>query len=256
VTSLAPLSPAAAQYVAIAAGRAINSTMDLKVIAEKQLVERYLVGRLPPPEARFFEQLVRESPDLADQLGLPDTLKRTMKLLDDTGTEWREQPPRFWHAGWVPITIGAAALLATILAITAYVARSGAEARYRQLRVEAESGLLPAPTNTRTLRIPVARPDARAETYSIGTRAAPTLADLRLNISYATGTVYALVLKRDDGTYWGRIDNLLRDSNGDLRVTLNSAVFAAGIYDTTVEASNLRGETRPAGHLRLRVDAN
>lgn len=230
--------------------------MDLKVIAEKQLVERYLVGRLPPPEARFFEQMIRESPDLADQLGLPDALKRTMKLLDDTDTEWREQPPRFWHAPWVPLSIAAVAGLALAFGIMASLSRSHADQRYQALRQEAEAGLLPAPTGTRTLHIPVGRPESAALTYAIGTRAAPTLADLRLNISYGSGTIYALVLKRDDGTYWGRIDNLLRDSNGELRLSLNSAAFATGIYDAQIESVSLRGETRPAGHLRLRVDAN
>ncbi|MBS0393365.1 MAG: hypothetical protein JSR54_02005, partial [Proteobacteria bacterium] len=64
--------------------------MDLKLIEEKQVVERYLRGRLTPPEARFFEQVVRESPQIVEQMGLPEALKRMMRLLDDTGTEWRE----------------------------------------------------------------------------------------------------------------------------------------------------------------------
>ena len=45
--------------------------MDLKIIEQKQMVERYLLGRLTPPEARFFEQVVRKSPHLAERMGLP-----------------------------------------------------------------------------------------------------------------------------------------------------------------------------------------
>jgi hypothetical protein len=230
--------------------------MDLKVIAEKQLVERYLLGRLPPPEARFFEQLVRGSPELADRLGLPQSLQRTMRLLDETGTEWRERPPRFWHAPWVPIGLAAAFVLAVALVITAYGARGRTEQRYAQLKRDTEQGLLAPPTSTRTLRIPVARPGDRTQLYAIGARAVPTLADLRLNVGFATGDAFAVVIKRDDGTYWGRIDNLLRDSNGDLRLALNSGAFAGGVYDVAIEGSNLRGETHPVGHLQLRVDPN
>ncbi len=229
-------------------------TIDLKVIAEKQLVERYLLGRLPPPEARFFEQMIRTSPELADRLGLPEALQRTMRLLDETGTEWREQPPRFWHAPWVPISLLVTALLAVLLAITAYTARARAETRAAQFKRDAEQGLLVAPTIPRTLRIPVVRPNARAETYAIGARATPTLADLHLDIGYASGTVFTLTIKREDGTYWGRLNNLLRDSNGDLHLTMNSAAFAAGLYDLDIEASNQRGETHPVGHTRLRID--
>ncbi len=230
--------------------------MDLKVIEQKQMVERYLLGRLPPPEARFFEQLVKRSPELAERMGLPEALKRTMRLLDETGTEWRERPPHFWHHPLVPVGLGAVALLASVLALVAWDGRQHAQAGFQSVRQEAERGLLPAPARTQLLRLPVARPDAAAQTYSIGTRASPTLADLHLGIGYASGNLYAVTIRRDDGTYWGRLDNLLRDSSGDLRLTLNSAVFASGTYVVQVDSINLRGESHAAGHLQLRVDAS
>ena len=42
--------------------------MDLQLVRDKQLVERWIAGRLPPPEARFFEDLIRKQPALADSL--------------------------------------------------------------------------------------------------------------------------------------------------------------------------------------------
>ena len=256
MTPLAPDAARLAQYVVTDRWWANPVTMDRKVIEEKQLVERYLTGRLPPPEARFFEQLVRDSPDLADELGLPESLKRTMRLLDETGTEWREQPPRFWHRPWLPISLIVAMLFAIAFAIIALGARSRAEAKYVQLKHEAEQGLLVAPTLLKSLLIPVARPEARSQLYAVGSRAIPTLAELHLDIGYATGAVYSVTIKRDDGTFWARIDNLLRDSNGQLRLTVNSGAFAAGVYNLEIEASNQRGETHAVGHLQIRVDAN
>ena len=40
-------------------GKSDGMDSKLKHIEEKQVVERYLRGRLTPPEARFFEQVVR-----------------------------------------------------------------------------------------------------------------------------------------------------------------------------------------------------
>ncbi len=229
--------------------------IDLKVIEQKQMVERYLLGRLPPPEARFFEQLVRRSPELAERMGLPEALKRTMRLLDETGTEWREQAPRFWHKPGVPLALVAALLLAAGLALTFWSGQRVSQARYVALRHAAEQGLLAAPVRAQVLRLPVDRPEARAQTYLIGGRATPTLAELHLAIGFAAGVAYAVTIKRDDGTYWGRLENLLRDSNGELRLTLNSAIFPAGLYEVEIESLSLRGERHPAGHLRLRIDA-
>lgn len=228
--------------------------MDLKIIEQKQMVERYLLGRLTPPEARFFEQVVRKSPHLAERMGLPEALKRTMQLLDDTGTEWRETPPRFWHNPAVPVGLAAALALAVVLAIAAWMAKNDAVARHDALREEVEAGMLEAPTRTRTARLELGLPGERVPSYELGARVAPTLAELRIDVSHSRNTLYSATIKRDDGTYWARFDNLLRDSNGVLRLGVNSGAFAAGTYVVDVETVNLRGgASQPAGRLQLRV---
>ncbi len=228
--------------------------MDPKVIADKQLVERYLLGRLPPPEARFFEQMVRKSPELAEQLGLIESLRRTMRLLDDTGTEWRESAPKFWHAPWVPAALAGVAGLMMVIGLSLWSAKHRLEQRHAQLQVEAARGLLLAPASSTPLRLLPARPGEAPPTYPIGSRATPTLAELRVDVGYATGNLYRITLKRDDGTFWARLDNQLRDSNGELRLGFNSGAFVGGSYDVTIESVNLRGDGTLAGRLRLRVD--
>lgn len=227
--------------------------MDLKIIEQKQMVERYLLGRLTPPEARFFEQVVRKSPQLAERMGLPDALKRTMQLLDETGTEWRETPPRFWHNPAVPLALAGALTLAIALAVAFWMGKREAAEQFAGLREEVEAGMLDAPTRTRTQRVELGLPGERVPAYEIGTRVAPTLAELRIDVSHSKNTLFQATIRRDDGTYWGRIDNLLRDSNGVLRVALNTGAFAAGTYDVEVDAVTLRGATSPAGRLRLRI---
>lgn len=233
-----------------------SDAMDLKIIEQKQLVERYLLGRLSPPEARFFEQLIRRSPQLAEQVGLPDTLKRTMQLLDETGTEWRESPPRFWHKAAVPLGLAGALALALAVAIGTWLAKRDLAAEHAALRDEAQRGLLFAPTQQATVRVTPARPGERIPTVTLGSRATPSMAELRIDTSYVRGNLYKATFKRDDGTFWARFDNLLRDSNGELRIAVNSGAFAAGTYDVAIESVNLRGDGEIVGRLRLRIDPN
>jgi len=49
------------------------------------------------------------------------------------------------------------------------------------------------------------------------------------------------------------LNNLLKDSNGELRVTLNSTGLAAGTYNVRIEALPPRGIPIPIGWLILDV---
>lgn len=230
--------------------------MDLKLIEQRQIVERYLLGKLSPPEARFFEQLVRKSPELAERFGLAESLKRTMKLLDETGTEWRETQPRFWHDGRVPLAIAGVAALFAVLFVSTWFAKGALETKAAKLQEQAQIGLLNAPTQTTTIRITPARPGERVPTVSLGGRTSTSMVELRVSTTFVGATLYKATIKRDDGTFWARLDNLLRDSNGELRLGVNSGAFAAGVYDVSIAAVNLRGEGQEVGRLKLRVDAN
>ncbi|MBS0396691.1 MAG: hypothetical protein JSR54_18875, partial [Proteobacteria bacterium] len=128
-------------------------------------------------------------------------------------------------------------------------------AEAKRLRTAVALGALNAPTSTRVLRLAPARPEQRVPAYPIGGRTTPTLAELRLDLSYVQATLFKVTIKRDDGTWFARLDNQLKDSNGDLRVGVNTGVFPAGLYDVTVETVNLRGgDGELVGRLQLRVD--
>ena len=229
--------------------------MDPKLIREKQLVERWLIGKLTPPEARFFEQMVRNTPGLADTLGLPESLRRTMKLLDETGNEWREQQPKPWHNPMVPIGLAAALALAIALAIGGWVSKAQLSGRYDALKQEATKGTLGVPSNTTLSRLAPVRGEVGALPVAVlGGRDTPALAELHVDVGLVKASLYQLTIKSGDGTFWARIDNLLRDSNGDLRIAFNSSAFAAGEYLLEVRAVNLRGEGDLVGRLRLKVE--
>jgi hypothetical protein len=230
--------------------------MDVKIIEQKQLVERYLFGRLSPPEAKFFERIVRQSPELADKMGLPAALKRVMHLLDETDTEWRGHAPSTWHKPWLLAALAVLVLVAGGVAVSLWASKNDVSNKYSILKGQAALGLLPPPTSSRTIRMHAAHPGERPPVYMLGSRSSPALAELLFDVAYVKGNLFQVVVKRDDGTYWGRLENQLRDSNGDLRLAVNVAAFAAGGYEVEIDAVNLRGEGAPVGRVRLRVDSN
>ena len=229
--------------------------MDAKIIEQKQLAERYLFGRLSPPEAKFFERVVRESPELAETMGLPAALRRTMHLLDETGTEWREKGPAWWQSPWLVGALGAVLLLVAAAAAAGWSGKLDWAARFHKLDATVHQGLLPPPTRTQVFRLHPSRAEEQVRNYVIGTRASPTLAELRLDVSYTKATLFKLTIQRTDGTFWGRLDNQLRDTNGDLRIGLNSAAFAAGTYQVDIRAVDLRGDGELVGRVGLQIDA-
>ncbi len=61
-----------------------------------------------------------------------------------------------------------------------------------------------------------------------------------------------IVDKKDQGRAL-ILNNLLKDSNGELRLTLNSTGLSAGIYTVRIEALPPRGIATPIGWLLLEV---
>jgi hypothetical protein len=86
------------------------------------------------------------------------------------------------------------------------------------------------------------------------TRAAPQLMDVHIDLGYTDKLVQVRLFadKKDQGRAL-ILNNLLKDSNGELRVTLNSTGLAAGIYNVRIEALPFRGAPIPIGWLILDV---
>jgi hypothetical protein len=225
--------------------------MDRSVIEERQYLEKYLTGKLTPPEEKFFEKVMRAKPALTEELGLPDSLRRVMRLLDETESEWREKPPRFWEKPAFPLALGGTIVVLLILLVALYSNRSHLEQEFTELKHEVAGGLLAAPASQRALRVEPARPGTQVPRYVIASADTPTLVELRLNMGGERASLYSVTIKRGDGTFWSRWENLVRDSNQDLRLALNSTALAQGDYDVYVDAVNLRGDGSTVGRLRL-----
>ena len=82
------------------------------------------------------------------------------------------------------------------------------------------------------------------------------MAELFVDVGYVKNNLFKITVTRDDGTFWGRFENQVKDSNGELRLAVNSAAFAAGVYNVSLLSVNLRGEGERVGQFQMRVLAN
>jgi len=115
-------------------------------------------------------------------------------------------------------------------------------------------GSLVQPATTREVRVSPDRAPGVDHARIVVTRAAPQLMDVHIDLGYTNklAEFRMFVDKKDQGRAL-ILNDLLKDSNGELRMTLNSTGLSAGIYNVRIEALPFRGSPIPIGWLILDV---
>jgi hypothetical protein len=221
--------------------------MDRDFIARNQVVERYLSGRLPLKGATEFEQFVSKHPQLLDEIGLPERVNAGLRLLEASGKPepWQEAPRSVWQKPQVTIALAA---IAGVLAV-ALMVLSGTSAakshKIEELQKQAKDQPLDAATSTREIRVLPSREGAsNSPAISIGAGGAQ-LADFKIDESRSPYHIFRVTIDRIDQGRVGVITNLVKDSNGHLRIALNSTALGPGNYQLTIEGLNWRGDPEP-----------
>jgi hypothetical protein len=229
---------------------------DRKFIEDHQLVERYLENKLPLKGARDLENWFRANPDHLDELKLSERAQTSLKLLEAGGQplDLREPQPPWWKHIYVLIGLSAV----TFLSLVAFWAVLG---KYVLLRGELDDtrnlmnhGTLVQPASSREIRVTPDRAPGIDKARIVVSRAAPQLMDVHVDLGYTNKLEQfrLLVDKKDQGRALV-LNNMLKDSNGELRMTINSTGLAAGIYNVRIEALPFRGSAIPIGWLILDV---
>lgn len=222
--------------------------MDRDFIARNQIVERYLSGKLPIRGATEFERFCKDHPELLDELGLPDRVHAGLRLLEAAGKPepWQESPRRFWQNPALPLGLSACVL--ALLASTAFFAHANTQKAQRIAALGhqvTEQPLDPA-TSTRTIRLLPSREGASSTpAVVIGGGGQTQLADFKIDMSHSPYREYRVTIDRLDQGRVAIINNLTKDSNGHLRIALNSSALGPGIYQLTIEGLTWRGEPEP-----------
>jgi len=229
---------------------------DRKFIEDHKLVERYLENKLPFKGARDLENWCRENPDYLNELQLAERAQTSLKLLEASGQpqDLREPTPPWWKTIYVPIGLGVVAFLSLV----AFWALFG---KYELLRGELEDtrtlmtqGSLVQPATTRELSVTPDRAPGIDRARIVVNRSAPLLMDLHIDMSYTNKlTEFRMFVDKQDQGRALVLNNLLKDSNGELGMTLNSTGLAVGIYNVRIEALPPRGSAIPIGWVILEV---
>jgi hypothetical protein len=210
----------------------------------KSTAARYIAGALPAAEAQAFEAQVRADPALVGTLGLGAQLERAMRLLD---ADEIGRAPRWWRrpaAGFA--AAGVAALLAVALLFTLWRWDMAVD-RQRLLESQAAEGFLAPVTGTRTVKLD---PEL-SQRYTLDA-GRPERVDLHVALRTRQFNQFRLQLARMDGTFVGEFNRLVRDSNGSLRIALNTSALPTGGYRLDIEGLTWRGE--PVALTSLRLD--
>lgn len=250
----AAAAPAVAPAPAAAAPLA-SAPMDRDFIARNQVVERYLSGRLPLKGATDFERFCHDHPELLDDIGLPERVNAGLRLLEAAGKPepWQEAPRPLWQKPGVTVGLAAAAAVFGIgLAIATGTAASQSH-KIAELQKQVTEQTLDPATSTRSIRLMPSRSGAsNAPAIIIGGGKAE-LADLKIDESRSQYHVFRVTIDRIDQGRVGVITNLAKDSNGHLRIALNSSALGPGNYQLTLEGLDWHGDPQPDSWLTIGV---
>jgi len=222
--------------------------MDRDFIARNQVVERYLSGRLPLKAATEFERFCRDHGELLDEIGLPERVNAGLRLLEASGKPepWQEAPRPVWQKPQV--TLGLAIAVAVLGMTLAGVAANNSSKSHRIAELQkqnSERALDPA-TSTREIRLLPSRSGAsNSPAITIGGGPSAQLVDLKIDESRSAYRAFRVTVDRIDQGRVAVINNLEKDSNGHLRIALNSSALGPGNYQLTLEGLDWRGQPQP-----------
>jgi hypothetical protein len=141
-------------------------------------------------------------------------------------------------------------VLMLVIALIWVVWRWGiAEDRFEMMEKKAAEGFLQAPSSTRTVRI-----DPRnGQLVSVDSGGFPQRIDLFIAARADRFERFRVSLVRDDGTLVLHADRMVRDSNNDLRLSINTSILPDGKYLIRVEGYTRGGEMERFAEARMQV---
>jgi hypothetical protein len=229
---------------------------DRKFIEDHKLVERYLQGKLPFKGARDLEVWCRANPEFLSELKLSERAHASLKLLEASGQpqDLGEAPPPWWKHLYVLIGLCAV----TVLSLVAFWAVLGKYAllhsELTDTRTLMSQGSLVQPAVESIQRVSPDRAQGIDRARIVLNHSAPQLMDVHIDMNYTNKlTQFRMFVDKKDQGRALILNNLFKDSNGELRMTLNSTGLAVGTYNVRIEGLPFRGSPIPLGWLILTV---
>lgn len=256
--------------------------MDRRYIENEHVVDRYLSGDLTVREAREFEKFCQDNPAFLQALPIPVRLKTrlsrrpvegsetgvfeaipsssTRAVLEETEDgfdpeEAREEMRR--NGGGFAINRVLVMGLALALLIAAGAAAIfGLQVRSLSEQLEGASKALSStqmqpPGSVQRYKVQMVKARPQQPTLVIGWITPAQLLDISIDAAEGKIQQFQITIDKADGVRVMQIKRIMRDSNKEVRFSLNSSAFGPGDYLVKVEGYNWRGETQTVGWLML-----
>jgi hypothetical protein len=239
----------------ITPGSAPAPRFDAKFIEDHQLIERYLEHKLPVKGARDLENWCRANPDYLSRLKLSERAQASLELLEACGQplDLSEPKPPWWKTPYIPIACGVVALLSLAAFWVLFGKFSLLRHELEDTRTRMQQGSLVQPaTESNLLVTPDRAPDLDRARITVSSNA-PQLIDLHIDMSYSKVVQFRLFVDKKDQGRALILNNLIKDSNNELRLTFNTTGLSQGIYKVRIEALPFRGGPIPEGWVTLEV---
>ena len=233
----------------------ISPRFDRKFIEDHQLMERYLTNKLPMKGARDLEKWCRENPLYLAELELETRTQASLKLLEASGKPQDLAEPElpWWKQTYFHIGLGVVAALCLLACMVLLAKLMLVRGQLEDAQSSAKHGALLPPNSMSAMRLePDRAPGINHARFSVN-HAVPTMVDLKIDMSYTKLNDFKVVLEKQEQGRALVIEHLMKDSNGDLRITFNTSALSVGAYNIRIEGLPFRAEPIGMGWMILDV---
>jgi hypothetical protein len=189
-------------------------------------------------------------------LGLADRVNAGLRLLDASGKPepWQEAKKPFWQKPQIALGL-AAAVIGLGIALSVVLNDSAAKTqRINKLQSQAAERPLDPATSTREIRLlPSREGGSNTPAITIGGAGNAQLADFKIDESRSPYKIFRVTIDRIDQGRVAVISELAKDSNGHLRIALNSSALGPGNYQLTIEGLTWRGDAEPDSWITIGI---
>ena len=221
--------------------------MDRDFIARNQIVERYFLDVCPSKAPPTSSASARKTPSCSTSWDCRSgsTPVCVCSKRAASPSPGRKRSQRFWtRPQFVLGLVAAVVVLGVGLAVTAGN-MSSKEQKIAKLQKQASERPLEPATNTRVIRL-VPSHEAASNTPAVMIGGGPTqLVDFKIDETRSAYKTFRITIDRIDQGRVAVLHNLVKDSNGHLRIALNSSALGPGNYQLTIEGLSWRGDPEP-----------
>ncbi|MBM0104050.1 hypothetical protein JM946_04810 [Steroidobacter sp. S1-65] len=260
--------------------------MDRKYIESEHIVDRYLSGDLTVREARDFEKFCLDNPAYLQALPIPVRLKTRLARRPVEGSETGvfeaipssttraalevvededfdpdepDEEPRWKNLGAglnrvvvLTLLVGLAGAIAA--AVVFKLQASSLAEQLQDTAQEMTATQLQPPGSVQRYKLQMVKAKPSQPTFALGWLTPPQLLDISIDASEGRITQYQITIDKSDGVRVMQIKRIMRDSNKEVRFTLNSSAFGPGNYLVKVDGYNWRGQTQEVGWMMLGLE--